>query len=114
MGCDPACVKIIINGGLMAPLASELAGKVGGRLRSAALELAAAARSLYTSYTVLVEQELIEPFSSAAWSGCDQATLLTEWIAGGAGDDAADKMTAWASAMREITASLVSGQFEVS
>lgn len=114
MACNPECVKIIINGGMLAALASEFAGKVGGALRAAALELAAAARSMYTSYTVLVDQKIIAPVESSDWHGCQQAAQLAAWNAGAAVPaNAAELMASWTRSMRDITASLVSGGFEL-
>lgn len=115
MACSPACVKNILNTGLIAPLATELADMLGGKARAAALSLAGAANSLSTAYVVLVRNGIIAPVDSSSWVGCDQASLLSSWIEGGGvlPQDAADTMAEWTGEMRQITASLVSGQFSV-
>lgn len=116
--CDAACVKIIINSGLMAPIADELAEMVGKDhpLFVSARVLAAATRANYQAFNVAIEQGIMKRTEEpSTWKGCAQATQLIEWvgIANNGGTmprGAADMMRAWTIEANKRTAALVSGR----
>ena len=87
--CDAACQKIIINSGLIAPIAELIATaaeKRGGhqlgassehRIRLQALVLSVASRAACTAYDVAIAQGTLTVAEGGdAWNGCDDAVYL--------------------------------------
>jgi hypothetical protein len=80
--CNPACQKIIINSGLMAPLAERLAERVVDTNVSLANELRDLAKDAHLLVTIhgqLMNGGLIQTQGEANWNGCEQAATLVAW-----------------------------------
>lgn len=84
--CNPACVKIILNGGLMAPAAEQLVEQIERRYTNAyspivkpALELARTARALVEMYTHAEKFGAIERVGEFQFEGCEHAKKLMQW-----------------------------------
>lgn len=111
-------MKIIINSGLMAPVAELLAETVGEGhpLHQPARVLALATRATYHAYQVAIEQGIITRVTEPAnWKGCAQATQLIEWVnsvnsGGTVARGAAELMRTWTLEANKRTAALVSGR----
>jgi hypothetical protein len=118
--CDPACQKIIINSGLMAPIADELAEMLGEEhpLFKPARILSFATRANYQAFTVAIDQGVITRADGPSeWKGCPEATQLMDWVAlvnngGTLPRGAANIMHAWTIEANRRTAALVSGRAE--
>jgi hypothetical protein len=116
--CDAACVKNIINTGLMAPIAELLAEALGtgSPLYRKARLLALATRANHQAFDEAVEHGLItlsaEPHG---WDGCPQAVALITWVAlcwygSRLPNDAAELMYQWTDEAIKRTASIVAGR----
>lgn len=118
--CDAACQKLIINSGLMAPIADLLALTVGKahRICDPAEKLAAACRANYAASMVAIDHGIIaRSETNEKWAGCPEATQLMAWInvycdLGMSREQttaAISTMTKWTDVANKRTAALVSG-----
>jgi hypothetical protein len=108
--CDAACVKIIINSGLVAPLADRLASSIMAQ-RSTVLidlrELAEDARTLVAIHESLVDHGVIPSVQPAVWDGCSDAETLTTWLTLGIPSTAAETIKRIRSGIWQQVAELV-------
>jgi len=79
--CNPACWKIILNGGLIAISANLLAETaVDGEVHDAASELANTARAASETYEWLTAMGAVKRSGEPRWSGCEQALEIMSWV----------------------------------
>ena len=79
--CDAACQKIVINSGLVAIQADDLARTAGPKhpLFDAATLLASRAKAFYDTHRVLDAFGVITYDEPAGWHGCDRAAEIEAW-----------------------------------
>jgi hypothetical protein len=103
--CDAACQKIIINSGLMAPIARRLAADLAVAEESAVLQealrsLAADADLLTDVYSFLTKRGVVTITEPVRWSGCGAAETLVYWLRDGVPGDALSVLHQWRELLR--------------
>lgn len=106
--CNPACQKIILNGGFMAALAKLLIPAIGGAARSAAERLADTGTALVAVYDHALDHGVVTAVENVQFAGCEQATTMLEWLRTDVlPESAAKRMNTWSDEMLAQIADLV-------
>lgn len=113
--CNPACVKIILNGGFMASAAELLANlerQGNPSVRAAALRLAEIARAYVTVAEHAIKYGALKRVGADLdWHGCEQGKAIMVWVraSGYVSDSAAAQMNEWADDLLAQMQALMSG-----
>jgi len=102
--CNPACVKIILNGGLVAISADLLSKRFpeGDPVQVAAIELRDTARASGDMHEFLANNGALNRKGKFEWDGCDEASEVMAFVqaVGKAGLNA-DQVTARLNELRD-------------
>lgn len=108
--CNPACIKIILNGGFMASTARLLsATDKNVFVRQAAHDLALTATAAVEVYEHAIKYGALQRSGAATqFDGCDQATEIVGWVINphSTGYDAKDIVTKLGKWREELLASM--------
>lgn len=119
--CNPACVKILLNGGLIATTSEDLADLATSRggvyevVAISARQLQRSAERLVRAHDFLVLHGGLQRTGEANWQGCEHASQIAAWsvsIATGTSHNVeaiAGKLREYRVMILEQTHALVSG-----